>query len=446
MKHQASSSATPIHLGLEAGGTRTVALARGTQTVRREFGPANLRLLDDAQLAAHFRAIADAMPMPTALGIGMAGARTEADRERIRQAAAQAWPRVPCHATNDLETALMAADEVEAKTSTVRLPRARVLVLSGTGSCCFGRTAAGQTAKLGGWGHLLGDKGSGYEIGLRALKAVVYYFDRDGEWSALGERLLRALQLNEPDDLIGWVQRAGKNEIAALAVEVFHAATKRDAIATDILKGAASSLARDAVACARRLVLGRPAVQFVFAGSVLLRQPRFAKSVAREITRLWPKAIATPLPRESVWGAVQLAEHLGGRPPATAARPRRPPEPAGVTSTRLSPTEVRHPLSMNLDRLDLGAAVALMLREDAKIPAALRAERKLIERGVKLIVQSFKKGGRLFYVGAGTSGRLGVLDASECPPTFRTDPEMVQGIIAGGQTALWSAVVERFRR
>src|SRR4029434_9629124 len=94
-------------------------------------------------------------------------------------------------------------------------PSARVLVLSGTGSCCFGRTRAGKTAKIGGWGHILGDKGSGYEIGLRALKAVVYYFDREREWSCLARRLLRALQLNEPNDLIGWAQTAGKMEIAA---------------------------------------------------------------------------------------------------------------------------------------------------------------------------------------------------------------------------------------
>src|SRR6185295_4393314 len=75
-----------------------------------------------------------------------------------------------------------------------------------------------------------------------------------------------------------------------------------------------------------------------------------------------------------------------------------------------------------------------------KIPTALLAERASLERGLRLIVRAFKRGGRLFYVGAGTSGRLGILDASECPPTFRTPPEMVQGIIAGGQRAIWSAV------
>jgi N-acetylmuramic acid 6-phosphate etherase len=81
-----------------------------------------------------------------------------------------------------------------------------------------------------------------------------------------------------------------------------------------------------------------------------------------------------------------------------------------------------------------------MLGEDAKVPAAILAEQKKLERAVRLITRAFQKGGRMFYVGAGTSGRLGVLDASECPPTFRTSPEMVQGIIAGGQTALWKAV------
>lgn len=95
---------------------------------------------------------------------------------------------------------------------------------------------------------------------------------------------------------------------------------------------------------------------------------------------------------------------------------------------------------MNLDKLPLADAIGLMLREDAKIPGAILKERMRIERAVRLIVRAFRREGRLIYVGAGTSGRLGVLDASECPPTFRTPPEMVQGIIAGGQTALWEAV------
>src|SRR5213592_3384835 len=111
VKHEATSPPPALYLGIEAGGTRTVALLAGAErrNARRvETGPANLRLLDDPQLARHFRSIAKAFPRPTAMAIGMAGARTEADRARIRQAAGKAWPGVRCYATNDLETAIMA--------------------------------------------------------------------------------------------------------------------------------------------------------------------------------------------------------------------------------------------------------------------------------------------------------------------------------------------------
>ena len=182
-------------LGIECGATHTVALHEsGGQVARDEFGPANLRLLDNVQLARRLRQIAKQFPKPSAVAIGMAGVRTATDKQRLHRAAARAWPSAAIHATNDLETAL-AAD-------TQHKPANRVLVLSGTGSCCFGQTADGTTAKLGGWGHILGDKGSGFEIGLRALKACVFYLDRDDNWSALGQRLLRRLQLNSPDQLI----------------------------------------------------------------------------------------------------------------------------------------------------------------------------------------------------------------------------------------------------
>lgn len=462
MKEKLKPPAAPFYLGIEAGGTRTVAVGRawdGRHATQIETGPANLRLLNDDQLTRHFGGIAKAMPRPAALAIGMAGARTEADWGRIREAAAKIWPGVPCYATNDLETALMAAEEIKgwevggrATGSQVSRNRQqtlpRVLVLSGTGSCCYGRTPEGKTAKVGGWGHILGDKGSGYEIGLRALKAVVYYYDRDGEWPALGQRLLRALELNEPNDLIGWVQNAGKTEIAALALEVFQASARQDRIAGDILAGAAHSLAKDAACCAGRLVRRDSFVQFVLAGSVLLKQPRFAQLVGRELKRLWPKAVVTELRQQSVYGAVALAQsHFppsrGSPFPAELLRVRvqQPGIPVGDLKTiALSPTEQRHPLSTNLDKLPLRKAITLMLREDAKIPTAILAERKKIERAIRLIVRALKRGGRLFYVGAGTSGRLGVLDASECPPTFRTPPELVQGIMAGGQRALWEAV------
>jgi N-acetylmuramic acid 6-phosphate etherase len=109
-------------------------------------------------------------------------------------------------------------------------------------------------------------------------------------------------------------------------------------------------------------------------------------------------------------------------------------------STRLSPTEQRNARSHNLDRLPIADAVQLMLSEEARVPRILMRWQMEIASAVELVASSFRKGGRLFYVGAGTSGRLGVLDASECPPTFRVTPKMVQGIIAGGETALRKSV------
>ena len=102
-------------------------------------------------------------------------------------------------------------------------------------------------------------------------------------------------------------------------------------------------------------------------------------------------------------------------------------------------TELRLPESMNLDAMSVEDAVELMNRQDAAAVAAVAAERAHIARAVELVATALGAGGRLFYVGAGTSGRLGVLDASECPPTFRTDPERVQGLIAGGEAAMFRA-------
>ncbi|MDQ2668734.1 MAG: N-acetylmuramic acid 6-phosphate etherase [Gemmatimonadota bacterium] len=99
-------------------------------------------------------------------------------------------------------------------------------------------------------------------------------------------------------------------------------------------------------------------------------------------------------------------------------------------------TEQRNPRSANIDLATAREIVDLMNHEDATVPGVVAGQAAQIARAVELAVATFNAGGRLFYVGAGTSGRLGVLDASECPPTFGTDPDMVQGIIAGGVPAL----------
>ena len=99
-------------------------------------------------------------------------------------------------------------------------------------------------------------------------------------------------------------------------------------------------------------------------------------------------------------------------------------------------TEQRNPNSMHVDSLSALKIVQLMNEEDKQVPLAIEKCLPQIAQAVECIVAAFQQGGRLVYIGAGTSGRLGVLDASECPPTFGVSPEMVKGIIAGGERAL----------
>lgn len=112
------------------------------------------------------------------------------------------------------------------------------------------------------------------------------------------------------------------------------------------------------------------------------------------------------------------------------ARPGGPPRP----------TEARNPKARGLESFTTRQILELMNDEDAAVPAAVRAALPAIEKAVESIVDAIAKGGHAIYVGAGTSGRLGVLDASEAPPTFGVEPDMFRGIIAGGDTALRSSI------
>ena len=253
-----------------------------------------MKLLTAAQLTRQLRSIAIAVPSPDALGIGLSGAWAEADFRKIRSAAAKVWPGIPCYATNDLETALTrrrtgaeasrgGGEERNGQSSGSGRERHRLWLLRKDSA---GQGSQGRVAGATCWVT----KAAAMTSAWRALQAVVDGYDQELVWPELGRRLLRALQLNEPNDLIDWAQAADKTEIASLAAEVFAAWGGKDRMAAGILAGAARSLARDAAACARRLARPGTPVQFVLTGSILLKQPRFAARVGRELRKLWPKA------------------------------------------------------------------------------------------------------------------------------------------------------------
>jgi N-acetylmuramic acid 6-phosphate etherase len=176
----------------------------------------------------------------------------------------------------------------------------------------------------------------------------------------------------------------------------------------------------------------------------LIKQPLFAKKIETLIRRKLPGASFALLSREAAWGAIELARTAirKTKSPPISNAPKEEPNPYYVPefSPAESPTEQRNPASMRFHEFTTPRMVNVMLDAEAETVPALRKERKSIVRAVELASETLQQQGRIFYIGAGTSGRLGILDASECPPTFRASPELVQGIIAGGQRAIWQAV------
>ena len=434
-----------IILGIEGGGTRTSALlvnsADNAVLKTISAGPGNLRLLSGEALASLLGEIRSQLPAaPDRIGIGLAGVRTEGDRERLARTVAMCWPGVPAVVADDL---ILALESAQWRGDCA----AQVLLLSGTGSCCLGRRRDGGMVKVGGRGHIIGDRGSSCDIAMHALRSVVTISDIHAGLPPLGADILTFLQMNDPESLIEWSMQASKAELASIAQVVFEAAvTRQDEIAVPILRRMAYRLSKDAVHCAARIAKRGEKVQFVLNGSVLLKNREFAGGVIERIRAGWPQSEINPLDRPSVWGAVEMARKLGDDTEAIASAQR--PEERGELEQNLvnwrpvsaSPTELRNPKSAHFSEMPISEAIELMLAEDATIPAKILEESAAIEWTIREVVRAFAEGGRLIYCGAGTSGRLGVLDASECPPTFRTPANLVQGIIAGGRTALWSAV------
>ena len=433
-------------LGIEGGATRTSILFVGPDDeVIEKFtaGPANLRLMSQDDLENHLQAIRQRLPyLPNAIGIGLAGVRNEKDLDTLRTKVARIWPGVPCAPTDDLLTAMEAVPWPEDC-------QAQILVLSGTGSCFLGRHRNGDELRVGGRGHILGDRASACDIAQHAMREVMAQYDSDETWTTLGASILAELQLNEPEALIDWSLVADKTELASVAKTVFDTAkNNQDPISIAVLEDSAKKLADDAIATARRLDLSRKEkVQFLFNGGVLLKNPDFLANVERQILADFPNAVMSPLNRASTWGAVALGQRLTECAGPEAFNPQDHLSPGEDPDTipkvwhpaEKAPTEQRNPKSEQLSELPIAEAISLFVEEDKTVPDAIAAASKEIEWTIEKVIESFESKGRLIYTGAGTSGRLGVLDASECPPTFRSSPLQVQGIIAGGRSALWSA-------
>jgi len=285
----------------------------------------------------------------------------------------------------------------------------------------------GVEDRAGGWGHLLGDSGGGYDLAIHALRDVLFAFDTARRITPFAQNVLRTLGLNSLRDLTLWAQAAQKNDLARLTPLVFEHADET----APILQDGAEALARLTSAVAQRLGMEKPTVRLM--GGLFARQTRYSELFAKALTSKIPGARAEVCTPPATLGAVRLA--LNALEIETAPAP-------GFSEPALhdAPTEQPNPRSAHLDTLATRELVELFVREEHFVEAALAAVAEPLARGVDLISAALAAGGRLFYAGAGTSGRLGVLDASEMPPTFGVSPSLVQALIAGGAAAIQQSI------
>jgi N-acetylmuramic acid 6-phosphate etherase len=262
---------------------------------------------------------------------------------------------------------------------------------------------------------------------------VLTHYDLNHLITPAAEDILRTLGLNRLQDLVGWATQADKMSVARLAPAIFRAAKFGEPQMFEIIASGAQVLAGFTHAVASRLEFLDAPVRLI--GGMFTNHEEYVALFRYQISTLLPKSSVEVCAESGAMGAAWLAEHTPSTPPA-----REAVVVADAGALAVAATEQGNPRSANLEKLGTTELVDLFIAEEPKITDALAARRAELVAAVDLVSAALAAGGRLFYVGAGTSGRLGVLDASEIPPTFGVPPELVQGIIAGGATALHRAV------
>ena len=201
----------------------------------------------------------------------------------------------------------------------------------------------------------------------------------------------------------------------------------------EIIEEGARVLCEYTEAVATRLHALAPKV--VLLGGLFQRDSIYNHAFRRRLKKTLPDARVANSERAPEFGAAWLAAEMQSWPEI-----RTEPPPDKIDDLAAALTEQRNPRSENLEKMSAQELVKLFVDEEKFVGEALRAANADLARAIELVAESLRKGGRLFYIGAGSSGRLGVLDASEIPPTFGASPELVQGIIAGGASALQRSV------
>jgi N-acetylglucosamine kinase-like BadF-type ATPase len=295
-------------IGVDGGGTKTLALLAdmdGHVLARGVSGPSNYNAVGfevacEALTNAINSARKDNPGEIAALCLGLAGAGRQEDINPFYNWATENFPNTAVKVVNDAEILLMAGS----------LNGPALAMVCGTGSIVYGRTAAGELIRSGGWGYLFGDEGSGYAIGVAALRAVMQAYDGRGPSTSLTELVLERRGLSSPQDLIRNIHGAEspRLEVASLADLVEQAAVGEDAVAIAILEEAAQELARNLATVYPKL--GASAIPLILTGGAILNGERLQKELHRTCETLGLKFSVVHHVPEPAAGAVQLARKI----------------------------------------------------------------------------------------------------------------------------------------
>src|SRR5437016_5525657 len=412
-------------LGVEGGGTKTA-------WILVERSGDELNILDQGKLLSsnfrlatpdRLRAIFSELPKQIdRAGVFLAGCGTAEDRHSLSNLCAEIWPGAKILTGSDRDSGLAAA-----------LGHGDgIVVNAGSGSSVTGRRGD-RIENAGGWGHILGDTGGGYFISIRALRLILREYDLHRGEVQLTAKILHARSLNNLDELVRWAQTADKMEIATLAPVVFEAAASGDVRVMEIIEEGALVLCEYTEAVASRLHLLAPKVMLL--GGLFYRDSIYTHAFRRRLKKNLPDARVATAERAPELGAAWLAAEMD-----ELTKVRAKPAENKIDNLAAALTEQRNPRSENLEKMRARELVELFVEEERFVQDALRGAIVDLAKAIEIVTGALRKGGRLFYVGAGSSGRIGVLDASEIPPTFGASSDLVQGIIAGGVTALHRSV------
>lgn len=399
-------------LVLDCGGSKTAIalLENGIVVARDEQGGANYFRDGPDTIARVLRQAIDRVAPVDAAVVAAAGIRGEAERTRVIDAARAVGVDVELAVYPDTRAALRSAGT-----------RRGVVLVAGTGSAALAIGADGREARVGGWGSAIGDEGSGAWLGRRAVAALLRTHDEGRDLPVLRRAVLDRLGMTQVADLRD-LSTASPATFASLAPVLGRLRAAGDPTAIGLVESAVDELVRLATLAAARVHLERPIDVALVGGLVsaiddlpVLLQQRLGDAYEMRMPE-----------EEPVMGAYRLAVEEN-RWDTSAAR-------------SLAVTETANPLSERIDQVSTIEMLHIINQEDAKVAPAIGEHLEEIARLVDATAARMGKGGRLIYLGAGTSGRLAMLDAAECVPTFGTRPEQVVALVAGGAEALTRAI------